>query len=174
QLTGSLGDVMKESAQIAFSVVKGLIDDGILQTPPFPQPKARDDEESEHEEIYHVYDLHLHVPEGATPKDGPSAGIAMASAMASILCNLPVRQTIAMTGEITLRGKVLAIGGLREKLIAAHKAGVKKALIPRKNFQRDLKDIPQEVLDSVEIVAVEHIREVFKEVLVMSGKKSLK
>ncbi|MDE7216665.1 MAG: endopeptidase La, partial [Helicobacter sp.] len=175
QLTGSLGDVMKESAQIAFSVVKGLIDDGILQTPPFPQPKARDDEDdNEHEEIYHVYDLHLHVPEGATPKDGPSAGIAMASAMASILCNLPVRQTIAMTGEITLRGKVLAIGGLREKLIAAHKAGVKKALIPRKNFQRDLKDIPQEVLDSVEIVAVEHIREVFKEVLVMSGKKSLK
>lgn len=174
QLTGSLGDVMKESAQIAFSVVKGLIDEGILRVPPFAQPKARDDEEGECEEIYHVYDLHLHVPEGATPKDGPSAGIAMASAMASILCNLPVRQTIAMTGELTLRGKVLAIGGLREKLIAAHKAGVKKALIPRKNFQRDLKDIPQEVLDAVEIVGVEHIREVFKEVLVMSGKKSFR
>lgn len=167
QLTGSLGDVMKESAQIAYSVVKGLIDEKTLKTPPAPKKEKDKEDASAHNEFYHFYDLHLHVPEGATPKDGPSAGIAMACAMASILSNNPVRQTIAMTGELTLRGKVLTIGGLREKLIAAHKAGVQKVLIPRKNFERDLKDIPQEVLDSLEIIAVEHISEVFKEVLVV-------
>ncbi|RAX57918.1 endopeptidase La [Helicobacter monodelphidis] len=171
QLTGSLGDVMKESAKIALSVVKGLIDEGILQTPKAPHSqkmieKIQKQNEVALEEIYNFYDLHLHVPEGATPKDGPSAGIAMASVIASILADLPIRQNVAMTGEVTLRGKVLAIGGLKEKLIAAHKAGVKKVLIPKKNFERDLKDIPKEVCDALEIIPVTQISEVFKEVLV--------
>ncbi len=171
QLTGSLGDVMKESAQIALSVVKELIDNGTLKTPKAPHSqraiqKMEKDDGVVLEEIYNFYDLHLHVPEGATPKDGPSAGIAMASVIASILTDMPVRQSVAMTGEVTLRGKVLAIGGLKEKLIAAHKAGVHKVLIPQKNYQRDIKDIPAEVCEALEIMPVTHIDEVFKEVLV--------
>ena len=116
--------------------------------------------------IYQLYDIHLHVPEGATPKDGPSAGIAMACVIASILTDTKIHAHIAMTGELTLRGNVLIIGGLREKLIAAHKAGIKKALIPQKNYERDLKDIPQEVLDKLEIVGVSDITEVLKLTLV--------
>jgi ATP-dependent Lon protease len=157
KLTGSLGDVMKESAHIAFSVVKILIDNNSLET-------TKEDEESK-DEIYRRYDLHIHVPEGATPKDGPSAGITMAVAIASILSDKKVDNQVAMTGELTLTGKVLPIGGLKEKLIAAYKAGVTKALIPDKNYERDLEDIPQEVRDSVEIVPVKTIDEVFSEVL---------
>ncbi|MGP1449592.1 MAG: endopeptidase La [Wolinella sp.] len=171
-LTGSLGDVMKESAKIALSVVKVLIDNGKIEinTPPPKKPRtkssAKNDEDSELNAIYHHYDLHLHVPEGATPKDGPSAGIAMASVIASILSNKKVRANIAMTGELTLTGKVLQIGGLKEKLIAAHKAGIKRALIPKKNFERDLDEIPDEVKKALEIVPVTRIEEVLKEVLV--------
>jgi len=158
QLTGSLGDVMKESAHIAFSVVKILIDNGELTT-------IKKDVDSK-DEIYKLYDLHIHVPEGATPKDGPSAGITMAVAIASILSEKKVDNKVAMTGELTLTGKVLPIGGLKEKLIAAYKAGVTKALIPDKNYERDLEDIPQEVRDTVEIIPVSSIGEVLLEALV--------
>jgi len=159
KLTGSLGDVMKESAHIAFSVVKILIDSGMLQVPKIEKNK-------DVSEIYKRYDLHIHVPEGATPKDGPSAGITMAVAIASILSEKRVDNTIAMTGELTLTGKVLPIGGLKEKLIAAHKSGVTKALIPEKNYERDLEDIPDEVKEAIEIIGVSVIDEVLAEALI--------
>ncbi len=151
KLTGSLGDVMKESAHIAFSVVKILIDNKKLAV--------------EESKIYKHYDLHIHVPEGATPKDGPSAGITMAVAIASILSEKKVDNQVAMTGELTLVGKVLPIGGLKEKLIAGYKAGVTKVLIPEKNYERDLEDIPKEVQNAIKIVPVSSINEVLKEVL---------
>ncbi|WP_275541395.1 S16 family serine protease, partial [Campylobacter concisus] len=116
--------------------------------------------------VYRPYDLHLHVPEGAVPKDGPSAGITMATAIASILTDTKVKHDIAMTGEITLTGRVLPIGGLKEKLIAAHKAGIKTALIPRKNYDRDLVDIPAEVKADMKIIAVDTIDDVLKNALV--------
>jgi ATP-dependent Lon protease len=159
KLTGSLGDVMKESAHIAFSVVKILIDSGMLQVP-------KTEKNKDVSEIYKRYDLHIHVPEGATPKDGPSAGITMAVVIASILSEKRVDNTIAMTGELTLTGKVLPIGGLKEKLIAAYKAGVTKALIPEKNYERDLEDIPDEVKDAIEIIGVSVIDEVLAEALI--------
>lgn len=169
QLTGSLGDVMKESGRIALSVVKTLIDSGKLKIDlnkiPLSQKEKTDAYMPEPSEIYHRYDIHLHVPEGATPKDGPSAGITMASAIASVFTEQKARADIAMTGELTLSGKVLPIGGLKEKLIAAHRAKMKKALIPEKNFLKDLDDIPQEVLDNLEIVPVKTIEEVLKETL---------
>ncbi len=170
QLTGSLGDVMKESAKIALSVVKVLIDTKKLaiDTKHIPQtlkektdkitPKASD--------VYKRYDLHIHVPEGATPKDGPSAGIAMTTVIASILSDKKVRADVAMTGEVTLVGKVLPIGGLKEKLIAAYTAKMKTVLIPQKNYDNDLDDIPAEVLDALEIIGVTHIDEVLKSALV--------
>ena len=142
-LTGNMGDVMKESARIAHSVVKGLIDKKKLKNASFTD-----------------MDMHMHIPEGATPKDGPSAGIAMALTIASILSNKKVHADLAMTGELTLTGKVLPIGGLKEKLIAAYKAKMKKVLIPTKNYKKDLKDIPDEVKESIEIVAVDKIQEV--------------
>jgi ATP-dependent Lon protease len=170
QLTGSLGDVMKESARIASSVVKILIDEGDLPIRSTVIPKSAKEKEEKStvdtSEVYKRYDLHLHVPEGATPKDGPSAGIAMATVIASILSERKVNNHIAMTGELTLTGKVLPIGGLKEKLIAAYKAGVTRALIPKKNFERDLEDIPEEVKKSMEIVGVTHIREVLNWALV--------
>ncbi|MFC2748151.1 MAG: S16 family serine protease, partial [Campylobacter concisus] len=167
QITGQLGDVMKESAQIAFSVVKVLIDNKKLKVPMAIVPKLDDDKRKlEASDVYRRYDLHLHVPEGAVPKDGPSAGITMATAIASILTDTKVRHDIAMTGEITLTGRVLPIGGLKEKLIAAHKAGIKIALIPRKNYDRDLVDIPAEVKGDMKIIAVDTIEDVLKNALV--------
>lgn len=162
QITGQLGDVMKESANIAFSVIKVLIDEGKLEIPKKYLSMLKDDET----QIYNKFNLHIHVPEGATPKDGPSAGITMATAIASILSDSKVKHDIAMTGEITLSGKVLPIGGLKEKLIAAHKAGIKKALIPRKNYERDLDEIPNEVKEVVDLVAVDTITDVLKEALI--------
>jgi len=144
-LTGNMGDVMKESARIAHSVVKGLIDKKKLKNASFK-----------------THDIHMHIPEGATPKDGPSAGIAMSLVIASILTNRKVPSDLAMTGEVTLTGKVLPIGGLKEKLIAAHKAKMKRVLIPLKNFQRDLKEIPDEVKDNIEIIPVSKIDEVIE------------
>lgn len=170
-LTGSLGDVMKESAQIAFSVVKVLIDSKVLDVSMTSSKglkklfKSQKDIEKEERQIYDLYDIHLHVPEGATPKDGPSAGIAMASVIASILCEKKVNSGVAMTGELTLTGAVLPIGGLKEKLIAAHKAGIRKVLIPKKNYERDLEEIPDEVKKDIEIVAVNEVEDVLKEVL---------
>lgn len=144
-LTGNMGDVMKESARIAHSVVKSLIDKRKIKNGKFKEA-----------------DIHMHIPEGATPKDGPSAGIAMALCIASILSDTKVRADLAMTGELTLTGNVLPIGGLKEKLIAAHKAKMKKVLIPEKNYKRDLKDIPDEVKQDLEIVSVKRIEEVLE------------
>lgn len=163
-LTGNLGDVMKESAKIAYSYVKSLIDNGILKIDAKQIPLTQE-EKGKHahlspNEIYNRFDVHLHVPEGATPKDGPSAGIAIASALSSLLTNKKVRGDIAMTGELTLRGKVLPIGGLQEKLIAAYKSGMKEVLIPKKNFERDLDEIPQEVKDGLKIYPVSTFKEV--------------
>lgn len=168
QLTGSLGDVMKESARIAFSVVKTLIDDKKLEIKDIPKTlkEIEDKVKVDASEVYKRYDLHLHVPDGATPKDGPSAGIAMVSVIASILSNKKINSEVAMTGEVSLRGDVLPIGGLKEKLIAAHKAGMSKVLIPMKNYERDLEDIPKEVRNSIKIVAVSRIEEVLKETFV--------
>lgn len=163
QITGQLGDVMKESATIAFSLVKSLIDKGEIC---IPKNLIQKDKDGIDMAVYDSYDLHIHVPEGATPKDGPSAGITMTTVIASILSDTPIYSDVAMTGEITLSGKVLPIGGLKEKLIAAYKAGVKKAIIPLKNYDRDLKDIPQQVRDNMEIIGVEDITEVLKVVLV--------
>jgi len=164
QLTGSLGDVMKESARIAMSVVKTLIDRDVLKVDrtiiPLSIKEREEKSELDSSEVYKRYDLHIHVPDGATPKDGPSAGIAMATAIASILSNKRVQADIAMTGELSLTGNVLPIGGLKEKLIAAHKAGMKQALIPEKNYIRDLDEIPDEVKDNVEIVSVKRVEEV--------------
>lgn len=171
-LTGSLGDVMKESAKIAHSVVKVLLDENKLKPKSKKSTKAQSAKESKKESkdssgdmpFYSKFDIHLHLPEGAVPKDGPSAGIAMACVIASILCGRAISGEIAMTGELTLSGDVLAIGGLKEKLIAAHKAGIKRALIPSKNYERDLSDIPKEVLDSLQIIPVKNIDEVFAQV----------
>ncbi len=148
-LTGNMGDVMKESARIAHSVVKSLIDKKKLKGGKFKD-----------------VDIHMHIPEGATPKDGPSAGIAMALTIASILSSTKVKSDLAMTGELTLTGNVLPIGGLKEKLIAAHKAKMSKVLIPEKNYKRDLKDIPEEVKEALEIVPVKRIEEVLQHGLV--------
>ena len=172
QITGSLGDVMKESAYIAFSLVKVLIDTKKIKVPAKIIPSLPDDvkdgvkKEPSASEVYRRYDLHIHVPEGATPKDGPSAGITMVTAIASILTDTKVRSDVAMTGEITLSGRVLPIGGLKEKLIAAHKAGIKTALIPRKNYERDLGDIPQDVKNDMQILPVDVIEDVLKNAFV--------
>jgi len=169
-LTGSLGDVMKESARIAYSVVKTLIDTRKLKIDaknvPLTFKEKEDGIKVDPSEVYKRYDLHIHVPDGATPKDGPSAGIAMVSVIASRLSSNKIRSEIAMTGEVSLSGDVLPIGGLKEKLIAAHKAGMTKVLIPQKNYERDLDDIPDEVKDSVEIMGVSRIEEVLKQILV--------
>ncbi|MBW1381742.1 Lon protease, partial [Campylobacter jejuni] len=158
-LTGSLGDVMKESARIAFSMIKVLIDEGKIKIPKkiIIDPKVN---------VYDSYNIHIHVPDGATPKDGPSAGITISTAIASIFSDKKVKADVAMTGEIDLKGKVLPIGGLKEKLIAAYKADIKTALIPRKNYERDLKDIPSEVRDNMEIIAVDNFSDVLEYTLV--------
>lgn len=158
-LTGSMGDVMKESAQIAFSVVKTLIDSGKVRLPKHLTRKLKAN-------IYDIYNIHLHIPDGATPKDGPSAGITMCVALASVFSEKKVRSDVAMTGEVDLVGKVLPIGGLKEKLIAAYKADIKTALIPAKNYERDLKDIPLEVRENLSIIAVSDISEVLGYTLV--------
>ena len=155
-LTGSMGDVMKESAQIAFSVVKTLIDSGKVRLPKHLTRKLKAN-------IYDIYNIHLHIPDGATPKDGPSAGITMCVALASVFSEKKVRSDVAMTGEVDLVGKVLPIGGLKEKLIAAYKADIKTALIPAKNYERDLKDIPLEVRENLNIIAVSDISEVLRQ-----------
>ncbi len=168
-LTGNLGDVMKESAKIAYSHVKSLIDSQQLKIDksliPLSPKEKNEKIQLDSSEIYNRFDVHLHVPEGATPKDGPSAGIAIASAIASVFSNRAIKSSIAMTGELTLRGKILAIGGLQEKLTAALKSEIKTALIPKKNFERDLEDIPEEVKRGLEILPVENFQEVLKHIL---------
>jgi ATP-dependent Lon protease len=170
QLTGSLGDVMKESARIAMSVVKTLIDTKKLKISDEDIPTTFKEKEDkvkvDPSEVYKRYDLHVHVPDGATPKDGPSAGIAMVSVISSILSSRKIRSEIAMTGEVSLSGVVLPIGGLKEKLIAAHKAGMTKVLVPQKNYERDLDDIPKEVKETMEIMGVTRVEEVLKQILI--------
>ena len=145
--TGSLGDVMQESIQAALSVVRSRSEAlGIDPT------------------FYEQQDIHIHVPEGATPKDGPSAGAAMATALTSVLSKIPVRSDVAMTGEITLRGEVLKIGGLKEKLLAARRGGIKVVLIPEGNV-RDLKEIPDNIKADLDIKPVKWIDEVLDIVL---------
>ena len=166
QITGSLGDVMKESARIALSVVKVLVDEGKIDIDkskiPLTVKEKEEKSEIEASEIYRRFDLHVHVPEGATPKDGPSAGITMATAIASIFTNKEVKSSVAMTGELTLTGKVLPIGGLKEKLIAAYKAKITTALIPKKNYENDLKDIPEEVKSKMTLIPITRIEEVLE------------
>lgn len=169
-VTGNLGEVMKESSKISYSVVKVLIDNKKLLINENIIPKTAKEKEDalniDASEVYKRYDIHLHIPEGATPKDGPSAGITMAVTIASILSEKEVKADVCMTGELTLSGKVLPIGGLKEKLIAAYKAKMTKALIPRKNYERDLEELPYEVKKSLEIKAVDTIEDVLKETLV--------
>jgi ATP-dependent Lon protease len=142
QLTGKLGEVMQESAQAALTCIK-----------------ARAERLGMSLDFIRKRDLHIHIPEGAIPKDGPSAGITMATAMASALTRAPVRRNVAMTGEITLRGKVLPIGGVKEKLLAAHRFGIDTILLPKDN-EKDLPEVPQEVRDALCINLVETIDDV--------------
>jgi len=162
QITGNLGDVMKESSRIALSVVKKIFASKTLNI----GISYDDGKKYTLEEVYKKIDLHIHIPEGATPKDGPSAGITLACVIASVYSGKKVNRFIAMTGELNLSGEVLPIGGLKEKLIAAFKSGIKKAIIPQKNYDNDLKDIPSEVKESMEIVGVSSIESVLEQVLV--------
>ena len=142
--TGSLGDVMQESIQAAITVVRSRA--GVLGISA---------------DFHEKFDLHIHMPEGATPKDGPSAGIALCTAIVSVLTGIPARAEVAMTGEITLRGQVLPIGGLKEKLLAAHRGGIKVVMIPDEN-KRDLKEIPDNIKGELEIIPVKWIDEVLE------------
>jgi ATP-dependent Lon protease len=150
-LTGKLGEVMQESAQAAMSYIRSRSESFGL---------SRD--------FQTKVDIHVHFPEGAIPKDGPSAGITMATAITSALLRLPVRQHIAMTGEITLRGRVLPIGGLKEKILAAHRAGVTTVLMPEEN-KKDLKDIPEQVLEQMTVLPVSHMDEVLRHALAVAN-----
>jgi len=145
--TGKLGEVMQESIQAAMSVVRSR--SHALGIP---------------NDFYQKNDIHIHLPEGATPKDGPSAGIGICTALVSVLTGIPVRADVAMTGEITLRGEVLPIGGLKEKLLAAHRGGIKVVLIPEENV-RDLVDIPENIKNKLDIQPVKWIDQVLKVVL---------
>jgi len=146
-LTGQLGEVMKESAQAALTYLR-----------------AHSREYGLPEDFHNKVDLHIHVPDGATPKDGPSAGITMATAIASALSRRPARMDIAMTGEVSLRGKVMPIGGVKEKLLAAHQAGIHKVVLPKDN-EPQLEELPKEVLEGLEIKLVEDVGEVLEYLL---------
>jgi ATP-dependent Lon protease len=143
-LTGKLGDVMQESAKIALSLLKSRLPVNAVS--------------------FKEKDIHIHVPSGAVPKDGPSAGIALFTSLASLVTGIPVNGRIAMTGEVSLRGAVMPIGGLKEKLIAANRAGITKSLIPADN-EADLKDVPQEVISAMEIIPVSTVEDVLRETL---------
>jgi ATP-dependent Lon protease len=148
QTTGKLGDVMKESIDAARSFVRSKATHFGIKPPMFENK-----------------DIHVHVPEGATPKDGPSAGLAMATSIISVITGIPVRRDVAMTGEVTLRGRALPIGGLKEKLLAALRAGIKTVLIPADN-EKDLAEIPDNVKNNMKIVPVKSVEDVLKVALV--------
>ncbi len=154
-VTGQLGDVMKESCSAAMSYVRS-------RGPLFGYDK----------EYYANIDVHIHFPEGAIPKDGPSAGIALTTSIVSAITKIPVKRTVAMTGEVTLRGRVLAIGGLREKTLAAHRAGVKTVIVPKEN-EKDLKDIPEEVMKDLKVILVDHVDQVLVDALDIKNAKEL-
>jgi len=154
-VTGKLGDVMNESAQAAVSYVRSRADSLMLE-----------------KNFYKKFDIHIHIPEGAIPKDGPSAGISMCTSIVSAFTRKPVHRDIAMTGEITLRGRVLPIGGLKEKILAAHRGGIRKVLIPKEN-EKDLKDIPKTVLKELDVVMVEHMDEVLTHALIVAEGEGL-
>ncbi len=154
-ITGKLGDVMKESAQAAVSYVRSRTDNLMID-----------------DDFYKKNDLHIHIPEGAIPKDGPSAGISMCTSIVSALTKRPVYSNVAMTGEITLRGRILPIGGLKEKILAAHRGMIKKVIIPKEN-EKDLKEIPHTVLKEVEIILAEHMDEVLSHSLILAEGDSL-
>jgi ATP-dependent Lon protease len=149
-ITGQLGEVMQESAQAALSYVRSRSEQLGLQT-----------------DFYQKIDIHIHIPEGAIPKDGPSAGITLATALVSALCRVQVRNDLAMTGEITLRGRVLPIGGLKEKVLAAHRGGIKTVLIPKEN-EKDVDEIPAQILKGITMVKVEHMDDVLKQALLLA------
>jgi ATP-dependent Lon protease len=142
QLTGQLGDVMQESAQAALSYLK-----------------SRSKQLNINNNVYETTDIHLHIPEGAIHKDGPSAGITLSTALTSAFTSIPVHHEIGMTGEITLRGRVLPVGGIKEKVLAAHRMGLEKVIIPRKNG-KNLVELPKKVRDSIKIILVDHMDEV--------------
>jgi ATP-dependent Lon protease len=146
--TGKLGDVMKESIDAASSYVRSISPDIGVKPPQFEK-----------------IDIHVHVPEGATPKDGPSAGVGMVTSIVSVMTDIPVRKDIAMTGEVTLRGNVLPIGGLKEKMLAALRGGIKTVLIPKDN-EKDLPEIPDNVKEGLEVIPVSSVQEVLKHALV--------
>ena len=154
-VTGKLGDVMQESAQAAVSYVRSRAQHLMID-----------------EKFYRNCDIHIHIPEGAIPKDGPSAGISMCTSLVSALAKRAVHRQIAMTGEITLRGRVLPIGGLKEKIIAAHRGGIKKVLIPKEN-EKDLKDVPKSISKQLEIIPVEHMDEVLTHAMILEEGASL-
>jgi len=149
-MTGKLGDVMKESAQAAVSYVRSRADSLMIDN-----------------EFYKKHDIHIHVPEGAIPKDGPSAGISICTSIVSALTKRPVYRDIAMTGEITLRGRILTIGGLKEKILAAHRGGIKKVIIPREN-EKDINEIPSTILKQIDIVLADHMDDVLSYSLILS------
>jgi ATP-dependent Lon protease len=149
QITGQLGDVMKESAQAALSYLRSEADELFPELP---------------EDYFATHDIHIHVPAGAIPKDGPSAGITIATAVASLLSGRSVRADVAMTGEITLTGQVLPIGGLKEKVLAAQRAGIRKIIAPALN-EHDIDDIPEHLRKDLDFVFVSEIRQVFEEAL---------
>lgn len=154
-VTGQLGDVMKESCSAAMSYVRS-------RGPLFGFDK----------EFYANIDIHIHLPEGAVPKDGPSAGIALTTSIVSAITKIPVKRTVAMTGEISLRGKVLPIGGLKEKILAAHRGGIKMVIVPKEN-EKDLKDIPKEVLKDLKVILVDHVDQVLINALDIKNHKEL-
>ena len=154
-LTGQMGDVMQESATTGISYIRSVADKLDID-----------------QDFYKEKDIHIHIPEGAVPKDGPSAGVTMCTAVISALTGIPVRKDIAMTGEITLRGKVLPVGGIREKVLAAHRAGIRKVLLPEDN-KRDIDEIPEAVRKEMQFVLLKNADDALQQVLTGRKKVSL-